>query len=265
MSFLSVLGNIFGIGGGGSANYANIAGQVAAGIESARGKGRADETSAIQSQDRTAVQRYQAEQQAKINAALLAEKAAEDRADRVTTDAATRAKQVGLGDLLANMQPATLSGMPSYIPKMTISGGLNPSALGPMTRAAGTNLAQQALAAQMSGSDIPAMPNMTGLGTDAPTLTPTPQAGKLDTLLTTVGAIGLGAKGIGEVQDAKKKAQQAQAEQEAANARNNPQEIPNTTAGGYGGGPAGAVTPNVIQQLLRMKQLQQQQQQDQAD
>jgi hypothetical protein len=261
MGFLDVIKGIAGA----FLPFGNVAGQVASKVEAGRAQGRTDESNAIQTQDRTALARYQAEQQAKLNAALLAEKAAEDRSDRVTTDAATRAKQVGLGDLLANMQPATLSGMPSYIPKIAISGGLTPAALGPMTRAAGTNLAQQALAAQMSGSDIPAMPTMTGLGTDAPALTPIPQAGKLDTVLNTVGAIGLGGAGINEVLKQKKADQAAKDAAAAAAARNNPQEIPteNTTAGGYGGGAAGALTPNVIQQLLRMKQLQDQQ--NQAD
>jgi hypothetical protein len=131
----------------------------------------------------------------------LLEDATKDRADRFLTDSQKRAQQVGLGDLLANVQDVQMTGMPSYIPHMAFTGGLRPSALGPNARLAGQNLSRQALEAQMSGADIPDMPNVSQLGTNAPALTPLQQSGKLDTLLSVLGAAGLGAGTYQEIQN----------------------------------------------------------------
>jgi hypothetical protein len=175
--------------------------KVAGAAASGRASGRAAEGTANQAQDREAILRYQAEQQAKINAALLTENATKDRADRFLTDSQKRAQQVGLGDLLANVQDVQMSGMPSYIPHMSFSGGLRPSALGPNTRAAGQNLSRQALEAQLSGADIPNLPDVSGLGTAAPALTPLPQSSKLDTLLN---LLSYGGQGYGAYEEATK-------------------------------------------------------------
>ena len=50
---------------------------------------------------------------------------------------ATVRSQVGVGDLLANVQDVEIEGLPSYIHKVNFTGGLRPSALGPMSRQAG--------------------------------------------------------------------------------------------------------------------------------
>jgi hypothetical protein len=260
MGWLSVLSKVFGGGGsGGYGDYVNVAGDVASSIAANRAKGRADEGTANQLQDRNVLARYIAEQNAKEAAAKFTEDATRDRADRTLTNARDRAKQVVQGDIMANLQPAHLQGLPSYIPKMSFGGGAI-NALGPATRASGRNLAQQALLAQMSGSDIPGMPDASQLGTAAPDVTPLPESGKLDSILNTVGAIGLGAKGIGAAQDARRKAQ-AEAE-----ARNNPQEIPhqsdfNGQSSAMTG--AGAIAPGQLAQLLALKRMQDQQ--NQAD
>jgi hypothetical protein len=85
---------------------------------------------------------------------------------------------------------------------------LTPAALGPNTRQAGQNLSRQALEAQMSGADIPNLPDVSGIGTGSPALTPVPQSSGLDTLLQTIGAVGTGVGGVQEAIDAanKKKA-----------------------------------------------------------
>ncbi len=88
------------------------------------------------------------------------------------------------GDVLANSQDATISGLPSYIHPAQISGGLRPSMLSASSRAMGGNMSRQALADQMSGKyttmrDLPTVPEAT----------PLPEAGKLDTALQwTAGA-----------------------------------------------------------------------------
>jgi len=173
--------------------YIKAGGEVAGAVSAGRAGGRAEENLGAQAQDRTAIDRYQAEQLAKLGGANLLEGATKDRADRFLTDSMVRAKQVGLGDLLANMQDVDISGLPSYIPHMQFTGGLRPSALGPNARQAGRNLSRQALEAQMSGADIPNLPDVSGLGTNAPDLTPLQHAGKLDTILNMLGYAGLGA------------------------------------------------------------------------
>jgi len=174
-----------------AAPYVSTAGQVAGGIGAGRTAGRAQENAATMNRDQAAQERWQNEQQARLNAALLTENATKDRADRTLTNAQDRAKQVAWGDALANIQDAEISGLPSYIPKINISGGLRPSMFGPAARESGRNLAQQAMAAQLSGSDIPDLPDVSGLGGNAPELSPLQEGGKLDSILNMAGYASL--------------------------------------------------------------------------
>jgi hypothetical protein len=171
--------------------YVSAGGQIAGAVGSGRAASRAAGNAATLSQDEAAQQRYRTEQAAKLGAAQLTESATQDRADRYLTSGKDRAQQVGLGDLLANVRDVEIGGLPSYIPKISVSGGLRPSALGPMTRQAGGNLARQALEAQMSGSDIPNLPDVSGLGTDAPQLSELEKPGALDKVLELGGYAGL--------------------------------------------------------------------------
>jgi hypothetical protein len=180
--------------------YVKAGGEIAASAAENRAKGRAAEAVAGQAQDRNATDRYRSEQQAKVAAAQLLENATQDRADRYLTDAQARAKQVAFGDVLSNLQDVNIGGLPSYIPNIGISGGLRPSALGANARQAGRSLSQSALEAQLSGSDIPNLPNVSGLGTDAPALTELPQSGKLDSILNMLGYAGAGAGAYEEIQ-----------------------------------------------------------------
>lgn len=81
------------------------------------------------------------------------------------------------GDILANSRDAEFSGLPSYIHVPQMSGGLRPSMLSDSSRALGANMSRQALAHNLSGDDVPS-------------LTPLPEAGKLDTGLQLASGIG---------------------------------------------------------------------------
>lgn len=83
-----------------------------------------------------------------------------------------RAKSAVQGDILANAQDATVSGVPSNIPVPTISGGLRPSMFSPATRALGGAMSTQALAGQQA-STTPTIPTWQA-GPAPPTLTPLP-------------------------------------------------------------------------------------------
>ena len=107
------------------------------------------------------------------------------------TAPSVRAGQAVQGDVLANAQDAEFSGLPSYVTKPTITGGLRPSMLSPTTRGAGRALTS--LAADRLGQDridYPTAPSATAYG-QAPPLTPVPEAGTLDSLLN-VGSTGAG-------------------------------------------------------------------------
>jgi hypothetical protein len=199
--------------------YVSAGGQIAGAVGANRAAGRGTEAGLLQTQDRAAIDRYRTEQEAKVAAAALAERAAEDRADRFKTAAMDRARQVGIGEALQNLKPVTLSGLPSYIPHMQFQGGLTAGALGPLSRQAGGNLAQMALQAQLQGSDVPDMPNLSGLGANAPGLSDLPQAGKLDSFLNILSTIGLISKAG---QQAQKEAGQTDEDRRLAAARKNP-------------------------------------------
>lgn len=78
------------------------------------------------------------------------------------------------GDLLANGQDAQITGLPSYIHKPTITGGLRPSMLSGNTRSLGANMSRQALLHNMTGDDVP-------------NLTPLPESNAYDSVLQGVG------------------------------------------------------------------------------
>lgn len=91
------------------------------------------------------------------------------------------------GDVLANSQDATFSGLPSYVHVPTMSGGLRPSMLSDNSRQLGKNMSRDALAHQLAHDDVP-------------DLTPLPSSGGGDSLLQGL-AIGGGLlstlKGLG--------------------------------------------------------------------
>lgn len=96
-----------------------------------------------------------------------------------------RAYQTGRGDLLANVQDVRID-TPGHIPRVNISGGLRPSALGPNARAAGATLSNEALAALMEGDSFMPTPMQGMVDLDANM----PREGWFDKLMGAVGAAG---------------------------------------------------------------------------
>lgn len=119
-----------------------IAGADAAGAAA----GRAQQAQAQQGQDRNAISLYNDVFQNNLKAP------------------STLASQTARGDLLANMQPASFSGLPSYVKMPQISGGLTPASLGPNSRNAGAALSREALLKLASSKfDLPTPPTLTPL------------------------------------------------------------------------------------------------------
>lgn len=81
------------------------------------------------------------------------------------------------GDILANAQDFSLSGLPKGVTVPTMSGGLRPSLLSPASRALGANMSRNALLNNLSGKDVPA-------------LTPLPAASAYDKILQGVAQGG---------------------------------------------------------------------------
>lgn len=105
------------------------------------------------------------------------------------------------GDILANAQDVSIAGLPSRINVPQISGGLRPSMFSGNTRALGANMSAQALADQQKGDTFDALPALPDYQTPQPIpgLTPQPQAGAFDKILTTAGTIGSLAGTFGDV------------------------------------------------------------------
>lgn len=140
-------------------------GQVAGGIEGGRAQGLINESLLQQRQDQLA----------------------QTRATQALEAPHLEARNSVQGDILANSQDATISGLPDYIHMGQVSGGLRPSLLSDSSRALGANMSRTALANNLSGKDVP-------------DLTPLPEANAFDKVLQGV-AIGGGfldaLKGIG--------------------------------------------------------------------
>lgn len=112
-----------------------------------------------------------------------------------------RARNSVQGDILANAQDVSLSGLPSTIPNISIQGGLRPSMFSPNTRALGGEMSAQALASQRAGDHFKPLPDLpsyqapsTGLPDyvqppKAPGVTPPVQATGLDSFLNTSGGL----------------------------------------------------------------------------
>jgi hypothetical protein len=178
----ALLGGI-GAAAGGVGNVLGSAGQGQAAE-------RAGQNNFQQNANRDALSSYGTQQSALLQALLAGDRGAMDRANlqqgattnamqgrqSATTNAlsqqsaeglaraqlglqapSVRAKQSVLGSLMKNLQDVDIQGPASqrgHVP--TITGGMRPSNLDPQTRAHGEELMKAAMAAQLSGSDIPA-------------------------------------------------------------------------------------------------------------
>lgn len=142
------------------------AGTVAGNDAAAAAQGRAQQGQLQQGQDRNALGLYDAKlraaQQALNQNSLLAHQAAQ-------------------GGLMSNVQDVGINGLPDYIRKPTLSGGLRPSALGPGAKQAGSELQRRAILQLLAGpTNLP----------QAPTLTPLPNASGYDTANKWLGRAG---------------------------------------------------------------------------
>jgi len=88
------------------------------------------------------------------------------------------AKNAVRGDVLANAQDATVSGLPSYITVPTIGGGLRPSLFSAATRNLGSQMSTKALNDFQSGTYT------------NPALTPLPEASAFDKVLSGTALAG---------------------------------------------------------------------------
>lgn len=182
--------------------YVEAGTKIAGGIAGNRAQNRALGNINRGIRDDAALQRYQAEQQAKYAAANLAEQAVQDRAQRYLTAGRERAGQAAFGDALANIGDVEIAGVPDYIPKISFGGGLRPSVFGAGAREAGRTLSRDALAAMLSGADVPNLPNLGGLGGAAPELSELEEPGRIDKILEGIGYAGTGIGAINEARRA---------------------------------------------------------------
>ena len=182
---LGAAGNIVG----GLGKNSDAIGGLAAG----RQAGREAQTYAQQAQDRLAQQNYQNQLSAEnIGTQRQFGQANLDLTQRQFGLQApqTRASNAVRGDILANASDFSF-GAPSMvgnIPVPTSSGGLRPSIFSENTRNLGRLMSEQALSGQQAGDTFAPL-NFAPLPT-APNLTPLPEAGGLDKVLTTAGTIG---------------------------------------------------------------------------
>lgn len=146
----------------------SVASQAAAG----RATGRVSEANLGQNADKIAVERYLAQLQGgnqDLNQRKFALGAPQARAGNAVR-----------GDTLANVQDASVSGLPSRISVPTIGGGVRPSILSSDTRQLGQQMSRDALLGQMAGDKFAPAPTL------AP-VNPLPQANALDKTLSTSG------------------------------------------------------------------------------
>jgi hypothetical protein len=124
--------------------------QVSGSSAATAGAGRAQQAGIQQAQDRNAISLYNDQFQNNLKAP------------------STLASQAVRGDVLANVQPAQFSGLPSWIANQmpTQSGGLTPAMLGPNARNAGAALSRNALLKLASNQfNLPQAPSLTPLPT----------------------------------------------------------------------------------------------------
>lgn len=203
------LGTAGGAAGGGAAaglgGYLSTAGKVGAALAD-YGQGRADarltESNAAQGANRNIIDLYQAQQQAtnaensfglgKVSAGLGIGNLDLNQKQFSLDAPGKRASNSVRGDILANAQDATVSGVSPNIPVPTISGGLRPSMFSANTRALGGEMSSQALASQRAGDQFAPLPTLPDYvpGPAVPSLTDVPQAGKTDSILNTAGLVG---------------------------------------------------------------------------
>jgi hypothetical protein len=183
MGLLSTLAKLGGVAaapftGGASLALSALgtAGDIAGNVARSRAQGRADEADVLTRRDREVTSRYGTAQGAEM------QKAQVDLARKGFEEAARggRAKQAALADMLAGFEPTRIS-VPG-IQTANVTGGLR---VGDGARAALGQLHQQALMKQLAGDTFEGGTMLT-----PPPMSELPKAGKLDSILNTLGIIG---------------------------------------------------------------------------
>lgn len=212
-ALLPLLGGILGGIGSGQAkgrenqNYAiNDANRNALGLYGIQ-QGAANNT--YQTLQQALMQMLQSEESGKLNRAGL------DLNQRQFALQApgVRGKQALLGSLLQHLQPARLSGLsPQLQAKMPqITGGLSPEAIGPLARAMGLKLQQDALANQQKGDTFAPVPQTdfrSGMVDPSKYLLPAPQMQSLKSpglFEQIMSGAGLGSSLLGAILQSNKK------------------------------------------------------------
>jgi hypothetical protein len=145
---------------------ASAAASAAGKASQASAAGRANEANILTQRDALTQRNIESRQSAELSNAALREnglmnRAALDLKQREYADSAPRERylQAILGNLASNMQDVRAS-RPAGIPNISFSGGLRPSAIGPGGRAAGAELASQAMMRLMKGDQFEKLPDV---------------------------------------------------------------------------------------------------------
>lgn len=153
--------------------------QVAGAAAAARAAGRTTESTALNARDNTANSMFNTSQNAQMQAGQL-DLARQQFAEN---QAAARAKQATVGDLLSRLQDVSIN-VPG-IKTAQVSGGLRPSAMSDTGRLSNAVLAKQALTKQLEGDSFTGGQILT-----PPTQSAMPQANALDSILSMGGLAG---------------------------------------------------------------------------
>jgi hypothetical protein len=182
-------------GGGGWADTAasvlgglGNAGQVAGATAGGSAQGRAQESALLDARDRTATDRYQAEQAAQNQAAQTDLQ----RKNFTETNRGSRARQAAVADILANFKGTQIN-IPG-IASANVTGGMQ---MGDGAKQAMGKLREQALLAQLQG-DSPDGEKFTGGAMLKPqALSQAPEASGMDKAMGALGTIGSFAGALG--------------------------------------------------------------------
>lgn len=161
----------------GAGGLANVFGGAAKGMAGDRNLANA-----------TQAQTYNTQQQTELDLLRQREAAVQDRANRALTAPAQRTRQAVIAQMLANYRPTSVSGLPAGVSIPQTSGGALSALMGsPQAKQSLELLTRQALLAQLTGSDVPDLPDTAGARVKAPGYQ---KAGRLESILSGMGLIG---------------------------------------------------------------------------
>jgi hypothetical protein len=164
------------------------------------GRGAAEERSGenlrAQSADQLLANLFRTQQEAALERARLEEAAQLSRAKLGVEAPQARLNQILRASMMANLQPASLTGLPSRVAGSVpqLRGGLA-TPLSPEARRGANEMLRQALDALFTKSDVPAMPKTADLLLPAPTPTPYKGPGAMETIAS-LGGLGLRGAGV---------------------------------------------------------------------